>query len=528
MSTTSPAAWLFAHAARDPAPPALDAPGVKLTRGALAERVASLAGHLAAHGVGPGQRVIVALPFSAGAAIATLAVQATGACAIEIDRALGAAGFEAVLAEARPRFALVQGADGAAWAAAARTPFAWAWVVQAPTGAAGPPAEGRTALRADLALPAGEQAAPAGAAAVGNDDAALIVYTSGSTGRPRGVVQTYGNLLANTRSIVAYLGLTEADRALAILPFHYCYGKSVLQTHLFAGGSVFVEPRFMYPRAAMESLGKEGCTGFAGVPTTFEILKREVDLAALSRPRLRYLTQAGGRMHPDTIGWARQAFAPAELFVMYGQTEATARLSYLPPARAAEKEGSIGVPIPDVELAVVDEQARPVADGEAGHLVARGGNVTPGYLDAPEETAAILHHGWLWTGDLARRDADGYFFLVGRAKEILKIGGYRVSPVEIEDTLRSHPAVAEAAVVGAPDPIQGEVAVAFVVLAPGAAASEDALRRLCKERLATYKVPSRVVTVDALPRNSSGKPLKAQLLDAAREAAQRPVSGGTP
>jgi acyl-CoA synthetase (AMP-forming)/AMP-acid ligase II len=315
---------------------------------------------------------------------------------------------------------------------------------------------------------------------------------------------------------VEYLGLGPLDRVMAVLPFYYCYGRSLLQTHLYAGGSTFIDPRFMYPRVVMGALRTEGCTGFAGVPMTFEIIRREVDLAAIPRPRLRYLTQAGGPMRPDTIRWVRTAFAPARLFVMYGQTEATARLSYVPPERGEEKLGSIGVPIPGVELRVVDEEGRALADGEVGHLVARGENVTLGYLEAPEDTAAILRGGWLWTGDLARRDADGFFWLEGRAKEILKIGGYRVSPVEMEHVLQGHPAVAEAAVVGTADALQGEVAVAFVVLRPGAAPSEQELRRFCKDRLAPYKVPARVVPIDAIPRNESGKPLKAELADRAR------------
>jgi acyl-CoA synthetase (AMP-forming)/AMP-acid ligase II len=151
--------------------------------------------------------------------------------------------------------------------------------------------------------------------------------------------------------------------------------------------------------------------------------------------------------------------------------------------------------------------------------------VTRGYLDAPEDNAAILRDGWLWTGDLARRDADGFLWLVGRAKEILKIGGYRVSPVEIEQVLAAHPAVAEVAVVGAEDPVQGEVAVAYVVTRPGASFSEQDLRRFCRDRLPPSKVPTRVVAIDAIPRNTSGKPLKAEL--AARARAER-AQGATP
>ena len=244
---------------------------------------------------------------------------------------------------------------------------------------------------------------------------------------------------------------------------------------------------------------------------TFEILRRQVDVRAVSMPRLRYLTQAGGPMAPDTIRWVREAFGPARLFVMYGQTEATARLSYLPPERGEDKHGSIGIPIPGVELRVVDDAGRELPPGETGNLVARGGNVTLGYLDEPEETAAILHDGWLWTGDLAWRDADGFLFHAGRAKEILKIAGHRVSPVEIEQAIARHPDVVEVAVVGARDELRGDAVVAFVVRRGESALDEAAVRRFCREQLPPFKVPSRVAFVEALPRNESGKLLRAEL-----------------
>jgi len=310
---------------------------------------------------------------------------------------------------------------------------------------------------------------------------------------------------------VEYLGLTARDRAHLILPLYYCYGRSVLQTHLLVGGSLFLDGRFAFPRVVLETLGVEGCTGFAGVPLTFEIIRRQVDASTLSLPSLRYLTQAGGAMAPETIDWVRAAFKPASLFVMYGQTEATARLSYLPPPRAQDKRGSIGIAIPGVELRVVDEGLRELAPGEVGHLVARGENVTQGYLDEPEETAAVLHDGWLWTGDLAERDADGYFFHRGRSKEILKIGGHRVSPIEIEHVVAEHPDVAEAAVVGAPDALMGEVPVAFVVARPDRQPDAEGLRAFCRARMPAYLVPVRFTLVASLPRNEAGKLLRAQL-----------------
>lgn len=520
--------WVAEHAERTPDAPAVDDLHCRLSYAALAARVRDLAGDLVARGVQPGERILVALPTTAGAAVATLAVQAAGACAFEVDREGGAAMLASVAAQAGPRRAIVAARDGALWRdVLGDGPLETAWVLleHAPSRRTPRvPAREAIALGSDGTIdPAARRTSHPRLPAVAEDAPALVLYTSGSTGTPRGVVHTFRNIAANSRSIVAYLGLGPEDRAMAILPFHYTYGKSVLQTHLLAGGSVFVDRRFMYPRVVMEAIGAEGCTGFAGVPTTFELLRREVDLGRISMPRLRYVTQAGGPMHPDTIRWARAAFAPARLYVMYGQTEATARLSYVPPDRGEEKLGSIGVPIPGVELRVVDEAGEELPAGVVGHLVARGDNVTPGYVAAPEETAAILRGGWLWTGDLARRDADGFFWLAGRAREMLKVGGHRVSPREVEEALLAHAAVTDAVVVGADDPVQGEIPVAFVVLARALPGADAELRRHCRERLPPYKVPARVAIVDAIPRGGSGKPLRAQL--AARVRAEAATGG---
>jgi acyl-coenzyme A synthetase/AMP-(fatty) acid ligase len=210
---------------------------------------------------------------------------------------------------------------------------------------------------------------------------------------------------------------------------------------------------------------------------------------------------------------------------MYGQTEATARLSYLPPERADDKRGSIGVAIPGVELKVVDEGGAEVAPNEQGHLIARGDNVTSGYLDEPEETAAILREGWLWTGDLAWRDADGFLFHAGRSREILKIRGHRVSPVEIEHALARHPDVAEAAVVGMKQDLASETAAAFVVRRAGAAADESELRRFCSEQLPAHKVPGMITFVEALPRNAAGKLLRVEVAALLQSAPRRSERG---
>ena len=493
--------WLSAHAQARPEAPALATPTTRLSYAELAARVGELAGHLAASGIGPADRVLVALPNTPATVVAGLALHALGATAVEVNREWRADVLADIVARSRVRQAVIWGDGAREWEKVrAQQPLEQVWVV------------GEHLLEDGSCAPSlGKAPAAPVVRGLRPDSTALILFTSGSTGQPRGVVQTFRNIDANTRSIVRYLGLSVADRALLMLPLHYCYGRSVLQTHLFAGGSLYLDSRVVFPGALLEALSREECTGFAGVPLTFEIMRRQVDFSSLSFPRLRYLTQAGGAMSPDTIAWVRKAFSPARLFVMYGQTEATSRLSYLPPERAADKHGSIGIAIPGVQLAVVDDAGRVLPDAETGHLVARGANVTPGYLGEPEETAAILHGGWLWTGDLACRDSDGFFFHRGRAKEILKIGGHRVSPGEIEQVLAAHPDVAEAAVIGAPDALRGQVAAAFVVLHRGRAASAIELQQFCRSRMPLYRVPTTVRFLEALPRNPAGKLLRAAL-----------------
>ena len=408
--------WLFSHAERTPDAPAVASPTARLSYGDLAGRVRALAGHLAAQGIGPGSRVLLALPNTPATVVASLAVNALGATSVEVNREWGAEVLGEIVTRSRVRQAFFWGRDARTWAAAlAGRPIDHCWVVHPSTlptafrdALGGVPA---TLLLEDGRVEPDIRPAPLPPAPeLELDQPALVLYTSGSTGRPHGVIQTFRNVDANTRSIVQYLGITADDRALLTLPLYYCYGRSVLQTHLYVGGSVFLDNRFAFPRVVLETLASEGCTGFAGVPLTFEMIRRQVAVSTIGFPRLRYLTQAGGAMAPDTIAWVRAAFQPAQLFVMYGQTEATARLSYLSPRRALDKAGSIGIAIPGVERRVVDEQGRELPPGEVGELVAQGPNVTPGYLDEPAETAAILRNGWLWTGDLACRDADGFFY----------------------------------------------------------------------------------------------------------------------
>lgn len=506
--------WLAFHAARRPDAPAVKAGATELTYGQLAARVEMLAVDLARRGVEPGTHVLLALPNTPATIIAGLAINRLGATSVEVSRSWSAEMLGDIVARTGTSHLIVAARDAPAWEQAlAGRSVSHVWVVhRGPWPSGGPTVP--TSLPSTPVLEDGTLDAPPGhvpAARLEPDGPALILYTSGSTGRPHGVIQTFANLDANSRSIVEYLGLTAEDRALLTLPLFYCYGRSVLQTHLLVGGSLVLDDRMAFPRRVMETMVAEGCTGFAGVPLTFELLRRTLDLPSIPMPRLRYVTQAGGAMAPGTIAWAREAFAPAKLYLMYGQTEATARLSYLPPERLADKAGSIGIPIPGVELKVVDASGVELPVGEVGEIVARGRNVTPGYFDDPEETASILRDGWLWTGDLGELDADGYLYHRGRSREILKIGGRRVSPGQIEQVLARHPAVDDVAVVGAPDDLMGEVPVAVVVLRAGAAAGEAELLALCRANLPPPLVPASIRFVESLPRNEAGKLQRAVL-----------------
>jgi long-chain acyl-CoA synthetase len=324
---------------------------------------------------------------------------------------------------------------------------------------------------------------------------------------------THRNIACNTHDIVTYLGLTSSDRAMVVLPFSYCFGLSVLHTLLSVGGSLVINNQFMYPEKVLQDISDFGCTGLAGVPSTYQILLKRSRFIQADFPSLRWLQQAGGRLPNPCILEIADALPNVQLYVMYGQTEGTARLSYLPPERLRDKLGSIGTGLPGTRLEVLGADGLPVTPGtdEIGEIVATGGNVTPGYWNDPHETAKLFRAGKLYTGDLARVDADGFIYLVDRARDIIKSGGNRVSAHEIEDVISELPHVVEVAVVGAPDDVLGEAIVAFVTLQPSDDGCFGDLLTHCRHRLPASRVPKTVVHLQSLPHGSSGKVAKASL-----------------
>jgi len=344
------------------------------------------------------------------------------------------------------------------------------------------------------------------------EDLAALMFTSGSTGTPRGVMVSHANVMANTESIIEYLRLTEKDRIMTVLPFHYCFGTSLLHTHLRVGASLVIDSRFMYPEIVLQRMLNTECTGFAGVPSHFQILLRSSSLGKKRFPNLRYVQQAGGHLAPSFIRELREALPETQVFVMYGQTEATARLSYLPPEFLEKKLGSIGKGIPGVKLRVLNESGDEVLPGEVGEIVAEGENVTRGYWHAPDESANSFRAGKLYTGDLATVDGDGFIYIVDRAKDFLKCGGKRVSCRQLEEQLLAFEALLEAAVIGVCDQVLGEAVKAFVVPREGESAGlEERLRLFCKERIPAQLIPREIVVLQNLPKNNAGKVLKQNL-----------------
>ena len=462
---------------------------------------------LRARGLRPGERVAILLPNRIEAAVACYGCWLAGGIAAPLNVQGRSRDFQAWLRHSEARHVVYEYSHTDATDAISAVDDAGesAPIERWPLGAEHP-----------LSPPAASDAdGPEldSAERIAAEDVALILYTSGTTGAPKGVTLTHGNLLANASAVVRYLGLDERDSVLSILAFYYAYGASVLHTHLISGGCVVLAQNLLFPHLLMDTIARERISGFSGVPSTYALLLERVKLADYDLSSLRYLTQAGGAMSPTLTRRVRAALPDARLFVMYGQTEATSRLTWLPPERLDQKLGSVGIPVDGVELRIAREDGSDAATGEPGEVRVRGANVMRGYWNNPDASAAVLHEGWLRTGDMGHLDADGYLFLAGRRCDMIKTGAHRVHPNDIEDVIVELAGVSEAAVVGIDDDVLGQVIKAFVV-APGLPLrSENMVKAHCRERLASYKIPREIEFVSALPRTASGKVRRAALLE---------------
>ncbi len=340
------------------------------------------------------------------------------------------------------------------------------------------------------------------------EEVAVCLYTSGTTGRPKGALLTHRNLVSNVESFQQMAPCDERDCFLCVLPLFHSFAATVLMLFpLSIGAGIVLEPRFI-PEQGLRCMAEKRVTIFGAVPSMYAVWNQlpplEVDLSSV-----RFAISGGAPLPVEVLHRFESRYG-IQIYEGYGLTEASPVLTENP-LLGPRKVGSVGKPLPGVELRVVDAAGNDVPTGEVGEIVARGPNIMQGYLNQPEATAEVLRDGWLYSGDLGRQDVDGYFYIVDRKKDLIIVGGLNVYPREVEEVLAAHPAIAEVAVVGVPDSTRGEVPKAYVVLRPGLPAAKRELLRFVREHLAPFKVPREVEFCQSLPMTISGKVLRHQL-----------------
>lgn len=345
-----------------------------------------------------------------------------------------------------------------------------------------------------------------------DDSVALILYTSGTTNKPKGVMLTHKNLEANTNSILDYLKLTDKDSVLQTLSFGYSYGNSLLLTHIKRGAMLYISNDALYPQKILQILEKERLTGFSTVGSYLNILLKQDNISSRPFDNIKYMTFAGESTSYEDLKKLQELSPKLYLYVMYGQTEASARLSYLPPDMLIKKKGSCGIPIKDVTIHIVDDNGDELPSMNTGEIAAKGDNVMKGYYNDPEATREKIKDGWLFTGDIAYKDEDGYIYIVGRKNDLIKHLGHRISPLEIEGEINKCENILESAVVEWKDDLENSKIKAYVVLKDKEVGILDLNERLRKS-LPAFKRPNIIEIIDELPKTFNGKIKRITLKD---------------
>ncbi|HEV7745329.1 MAG TPA: long-chain fatty acid--CoA ligase [Pyrinomonadaceae bacterium] len=352
---------------------------------------------------------------------------------------------------------------------------------------------------------------------VKRDTEAIIIYTSGTTGKPKGCLLTHGNLIANARQISQWLGFSQTDRLLTIMPLFHMNAVSVTtMSALYAGGSTVISPKFSASRF-WQIISEYQITSFGSVATMLSMLLTTYPNGVpegLQTEQLRFAMCGSAPVPAEVMKRFEETFN-CLVIEGYGLSESTCRSTFNPP-NERRRPGSCGKPIGN-EMQVVDDDDKEVADGELGEIVLRGENILKGYYRNPEATATAFRNGWFHTGDIGYRDKDGFFFIVDRKSDMIIRGGENIYPREIDEVLYQHPAVAAAATIGVPDQLYGEEVAAFVVLKEGGEATEDEIVSFCRARLADYKCPKTIRIVSEIPKGPTGKLLKRELASQFRD-----------
>jgi long-chain acyl-CoA synthetase len=470
-------------ARQHPQRPAVRLDDLVITYAQLDDLSARAADWLRERGVAPGDRVGIMLPNVAQFPVLYYGVLRAGGTVVPMNPLLKAREIEHYLGDSGAKLVLAMSPEAAAGAEA--------------VGAQAVTVDADTLTEIAARPPSSEIAARA------DDDTAVILYTSGTTGSPKGAELTHANLHRN--AVVAattLLDLGPDDVVMGCLPLFHSFGQTCgLNAAVVSGASLTLMPRFD-PVTALKVIERDRVTLFEGVPTMY-VAMLNAGPSVADTSSLRLGISGGAALPVEVLRGFEQAF-DTPILEGYGLSETSPVATFNTPTQ--RKPGSIGVPIAGVELKLVD------LEGEVGEIAIRGHNVMKGYWQRPDASMAAIRDGWFHTGDMARRDEDGFYFIVDRKKDLIIRGGFNVYPREIEEVLYEHPAVLEAAVVGTPHPTHGEEVVAAVALRPGAAATTDELRAYVKDRVAPYKYPRRVWLVDALPKGPTGKVLKREIV----------------
>jgi long-chain acyl-CoA synthetase len=484
--------------------------GRTTTYGELRDQVARLRGGLASLGVGDGDRVALVLGNSRQFVVAYLATVGLGAVAVPLNPTSPGPELSSEMSAVGVTAVLVDKVSAANWAHVDRTavPSVEA-VVHTEAGV-----EGTVAFDELL------DAEPLPTVEVEPDHLAVLMFTSGTAGAPRAAMLSHGNLLANLdQSLSADGHIDASDVIFGVLPLFHIFGLNVvIGLGLRVGATLLLVQRFD-PSTAVQSIQDRGVTVIPGAPALWAAFAHFDDLPADAFSSVRLALSGASRLPISVAETMRDRFG-VEIREGYGLTEASPIVTTS--TGAPVRFGSVGRVLSGVEIKLVNADGDALV-GDVGEILVRGANVFQGYYGDPDATAAVLtDDGWLHTGDMATTDDDGYLYLVDRSKDLIIVSGFNVYPAEVEEMLLTHPAVLEAAVVGVPHPHSGEAVKAYVVTVPGATVDEDALIEHSLDHLARYKCPSKVIFVDALPRNASGKLVRRSLDDALRVGASRP------
>ena len=493
---------VLASAAKFGQRPAVVAEGQRLTYRQLVRNAGALATGLAELGIERGDRVALLLPNCPQFIISYLAVTALGAIVVPLHCRLGVEEASYILNNAQVQGLISSaGFDSTIAQLRQQVPVLNKLLISGQSTV-----EGVFNLDQVISMSADR---PTLSDAAQRDDAAVLIYTSGTTGRPKGALLSHRNLLANARSCMDFIGITAEDTFLAVLPLFHSFGATVCMILPLISSACIVLQSAFVPLQVLEAIETHRATVFAGVPSMFAVLAgcrtiREYDLGSL-----RVCISGGAPLPLEVLSAFRKRYG-VSLMEGYGPTEASPVVS-VNPLEGMQKPGSVGLPIPGVQVRIVDEAGQDLPVGEIGEIIVAGENVMQGYWQDPVATAEAIRDGWLYTGDLGKLDVDGYLYIVDRKKDMIIVGGTNVYPQEVERVISEVPGVSEVAIVGMPDALRGERIKAVVVPDEDVELTAEQVIAHCRQHLAPFKVPHVVEFRESLPKSHLGKVLKRKL-----------------